>query len=65
MSEVQWQKSSFSSEQPNCVEFGAFNGCIGVRESDDPDLIVTAGRTTLRSLLNEVKAGKFDPLLRS
>ncbi|WP_405798499.1 DUF397 domain-containing protein [Streptomyces sp. NBC_01506] len=60
-----WQKSSFSGPDDNqhCVELAVADGQILLRESDDPDTIVTTNRDKLRAFLLGVKAGEFDHLI--
>jgi hypothetical protein len=62
MSDVQWQKSSYSTEQANCVEVAAAAGAVLVRESDAPEVVLAANPTALRSLLAATKAGAFSRL---
>ncbi|MGA5817697.1 DUF397 domain-containing protein [Kitasatospora sp. NPDC094028] len=63
MSDPDWQKSSFSSESVNCIELAAApDSSIRLRESDDPDLILTTSPDGLRALLRGVRAGEFDHL---
>ncbi|MFB6830513.1 DUF397 domain-containing protein [Streptomyces hydrogenans] len=63
MSEIQWQKSSFSGDTGNCVELAAHEGGIKMRESDDPNVIVTTDTAKLRAFILGVKAGEFDHLI--
>ncbi|MFI6083772.1 DUF397 domain-containing protein [Streptomyces sp. NPDC051217] len=58
--EINWQKSSFSGEGPQCVEIAEHNGDILVRESDDPDAITTTSRDKFAAFIAGVKAGEFD-----
>ncbi|GAB7185838.1 DUF397 domain-containing protein [Kitasatospora sp. Ki12] len=58
-----WQKSSFSGDAANCVYVSAIAGCaIEIRESDDPDVIITTSPDRFRAFLLGVKAGEFDHL---
>ncbi|MFD4999615.1 DUF397 domain-containing protein [Streptomyces buecherae] len=60
-SEPKWQKSSFSGgggEQ--CLELADVSGEILVRESDDPNIILTTTPTKLHTLIHDIKAGKYD-----
>ncbi|MFJ2744264.1 DUF397 domain-containing protein [Streptomyces sp. NPDC087440] len=62
MSELTWQKSSFSggSGQGECVELALdLAGRIHLRESDEPTRITTVTPTGLAGLLRTVKAGTF------
>ncbi|MFJ4188590.1 DUF397 domain-containing protein [Kitasatospora sp. NPDC089509] len=61
MSAINWQKSSYSSESINCVYLAsAPDGSIRIRESDDPDTIITSASDRLGAFLRGVKAGEFD-----
>ncbi|WP_353477027.1 DUF397 domain-containing protein [Streptomyces violaceusniger] len=41
MSDLTWQKSSFSeAAAANCVELAATPGGIHIRESDEPDAVI-------------------------
>jgi hypothetical protein len=58
-----WQKSSFSGDAANCINVSATaDGAIKVRESDDPDTVITTRPDTLRAFICGVKAGEFDHL---
>jgi hypothetical protein len=62
MSELTWQKSTFSGGggSGECVELAANPaGRIHLRESDAPARIATATRNGLSGLLRTVKAGAF------
>jgi hypothetical protein len=64
MSEIQWQKSSYSANHDNCVEIAAAaEGSVLMRESDDPDVIIRTSHDHLRSLVLGVKAGEFRHLV--
>ncbi|MEV0262602.1 DUF397 domain-containing protein [Streptomyces sp. NPDC050617] len=59
MPERQWQKSSFSGGSVNgeCVEVAVgLDGQICVRESDDPDVVMAASRSTWGAFLRSIKA---------
>ncbi|MGP3952772.1 DUF397 domain-containing protein [Streptomyces sp. 7N604] len=61
MSTYDWQKSSYSNEGANCIFVAAADdGSIKLRESDDPDVIVTTTPEKLRAFIYGVKAGEFD-----
>ncbi|MFE7189183.1 DUF397 domain-containing protein [Kitasatospora sp. NPDC057541] len=65
MSEIIWQKSSFSAGDAEnaCIELasGAGGFCF-LRESDEPALVMTVDIPMLRALLLATKAGEFDHL---
>ena len=60
MSTLNWQKSSYSNEGADCLNVAETAGAILLRESDEPDTIVTVTPAALRFLLLAVKAGEFD-----
>ncbi|MFI6447367.1 DUF397 domain-containing protein [Kitasatospora sp. NPDC050543] len=60
MSQLTWQKSSFSGDQANCVEIASEDGVIYIRESDDPASVVSTTRAKLDAWIQGVKAGEFD-----
>jgi hypothetical protein len=61
-----WQKSSYSGTAANCLCIAASgNGTIVLRESDDPDVIVSIAPAALRSFIRGVKTGEFDGLVES
>ncbi|MFD3481877.1 DUF397 domain-containing protein [Streptomyces sp. NPDC058665] len=61
MAALHWQKSTFSGEANGCVYLAtADDGTIKLRESDDPDVIVTTTPEKLRAFILGVKAGEFD-----
>ncbi|WP_079151076.1 DUF397 domain-containing protein [Streptomyces sparsogenes] len=57
-----WRKSSFSTgEAANCLELAADpTGTPRLRESDDPEVVITMPAATLRAFLRAAKAGEFD-----
>ncbi len=63
MSQLSWQKSSYSGNQANCVEIAADGEAIRIRESDDPANVVTTSRSKLAAWIKGVKAGEFDHLI--
>lgn len=63
MSEIKWQKSSFSGDRDDCVEMSLLDGAILVRESDDPTTIVTTTPDKARTFILGVKAGDLDHLI--
>ncbi|MFI9364340.1 DUF397 domain-containing protein [Kitasatospora sp. NPDC053057] len=60
MSQLTWQKSSFSGDQANCIEIASDAEHVYIRESDDPTHIVTTTRAKLHAWINGAKAGEFD-----
>ncbi|MFI9170888.1 DUF397 domain-containing protein [Streptomyces lincolnensis] len=57
MPELHWQKSSYSGgPEGNCLYLAtAPDGTIRLRESDTPDVILTAAPEGLTALLRQVK----------
>ncbi|MER5222638.1 DUF397 domain-containing protein [Streptomyces flaveus] len=52
MSALDWQKSSFSGDQANCLYVAATpTGTVHLRESDTPDAVLTTTPTTLAALI--------------
>ncbi|WP_224279538.1 DUF397 domain-containing protein [Streptomyces sp. LS1784] len=60
MGQLNWQKSSFSGTNTNCLEIASDGELVYIRESDDPTHIVTTTRTKLAAWLRGAKAGEFD-----
>lgn len=58
--ELIWTKSSFSEASGNaCVEVATLaDGAVALRESEDPDTVLTAGPGALRALLSSVRTGQ-------
>ncbi|MFT9475956.1 DUF397 domain-containing protein [Streptomyces sp. Mo3] len=58
-----WQKSSFSGEGNACLYVSApDHATIRLRESDEPDTILTTTPTALDALIRSAKAGRLDHL---
>ncbi|SER60061.1 protein of unknown function [Streptomyces sp. yr375] len=56
MPELTWQKSTYSAEAANCVHIAASSsGTLHLRESDDPDAVLTTTPARLRALINGLK----------
>ncbi len=53
---MNWQKSSFSEDQANCVELASSPTGIHIRESDAPHTVITTDRTRLAAVLRALKA---------
>lgn len=65
MSTHHWQKSSFSGEAANCLYVAeAPDGTIMLRESDQPEVIITTTREHLSAFILGVQAGEFDRFMR-
>ncbi|MFG3055588.1 DUF397 domain-containing protein [Kitasatospora sp. NPDC048239] len=66
MSEISRQKSSFSGGDAgnSCLELApASSDLRHLRESDDPDIVITTDAARLRAFLLAAKAGEFDHLV--
>lgn len=58
MSHLNWQKSSFSGEASNCVNIAtAHDGTLRLRESDEPEVVLSTGASRTHGLLIAIKAG--------
>ncbi|MCX5211300.1 DUF397 domain-containing protein [Kitasatospora sp. NBC_00240] len=60
MGSSEWQKSSYSGANNDCVEVRTVEGVIELRESDDGDIVVRTTRAKFAKFLQGVKAGEFD-----
>jgi hypothetical protein len=63
MSDLKWQKSSFSGAGGNgeCLEVTVGeDGLIYIRESDEPDIVAVTTPTKWDAFVKGVKAGEFD-----
>ncbi|MDQ1038317.1 hypothetical protein QFZ75_004733 [Streptomyces sp. V3I8] len=57
MSELVWQKSSYSAEAANCLYVAAApTGTVHLRESDAPDAVLITTRPRLHALIRTLKA---------
>lgn len=62
MSTLSWQKSSYSEYGSSCVYVSPGpTGRIHLRESDDPDVILSTTPARLRPLISRIKAGDLTP----
>ncbi|WP_149827726.1 DUF397 domain-containing protein [Streptomyces tailanensis] len=53
-----WQKSSYSSEASSCLYVAtAPDATLRLRESDEPNVVLHAGRTALAALIAGVRKG--------
>ncbi|GAA2317154.1 DUF397 domain-containing protein [Streptomyces violaceusniger] len=63
MATREWQKSSYSSTGNACVYVSAPDSAtIRLRESDEPDTILTTTPNALDALIRSAKAGQLDHL---
>ncbi|WAM00335.1 DUF397 domain-containing protein [Streptomyces sp. Je 1-369] len=56
MTELAWQKSTYSQEASSCVNIAtAPDGTTHLRESDDPEVVLTTSLSQLSALIRAVK----------
>ncbi|WP_329534042.1 DUF397 domain-containing protein [Streptomyces sp. NBC_01450] len=56
MHSIHWQKSTYSGDSSNCVYIAAApEGTVHLRESDDPETILTTTPAALKSLIRTLK----------
>ncbi|WP_404820507.1 DUF397 domain-containing protein [Streptomyces malaysiensis] len=61
-----WRKSSYSSEGNACLYVSALDSAtIRLRESDEPDTILTTNPTALSALIRSAKAGRLDHISKA
>ncbi|WP_443042915.1 DUF397 domain-containing protein [Streptomyces malaysiensis] len=61
-----WRKSSYSSEGNACLYVSALDSAtIRLRESDEPDTILTTNPTALDALIRSAKAGRLDHISKA
>ncbi|GAA1987247.1 DUF397 domain-containing protein [Kitasatospora viridis] len=60
MSDVGWQRSSYTANSNNCVEVRTVDGLVELRESDDGDVIARTTPLKFAKFLQGIKAGEFD-----
>ncbi|GAA0621022.1 DUF397 domain-containing protein [Streptomyces crystallinus] len=59
--DIQWQKSSFSTDsEGNCLELAEVGDEILLRESDNSDVIIRTSRAKLLAFFRGVEAREFD-----
>ncbi|MFE2185082.1 DUF397 domain-containing protein [Streptomyces sp. NPDC059455] len=64
MSDLTWQKSSFSDGAgPNCMELAATGNGIHIRESDEPEAVVRTTPAALGGFIRAIKTGRLDRTL--
>jgi len=60
---AQWQKSSRSEPQPNCVQLTEVAGVIGLRDSKAPNrAVLQFNKSEIAAFITAVKDGEFDHL---
>ncbi|MDX3532210.1 DUF397 domain-containing protein [Streptomyces sp. ID05-39B] len=61
MQTLHWQKSSYSGDSSNCVYVAAsVTGTLHLRESDQPDVILTTTAPGLHTFICALKERKWD-----
>ncbi|MFJ9694723.1 DUF397 domain-containing protein [Kitasatospora sp. NPDC101183] len=60
MNRSEWQTSSYTANNNNCIEVRTFDGLIEFRESDEGDVIVRTTRHKFAELLQGAQEGEFD-----
>ncbi|MEV6971874.1 DUF397 domain-containing protein [Kitasatospora sp. NPDC093806] len=62
MKQLNWQKSSYSGENIDCVELASDGELVRIRESDAPAAVITTTKAKLAAWIQGAKAGEFDHL---
>ncbi len=60
VSSSNWQKSSYSAANNECIEVLARGEVVEIRESDEPGTILGVDPATFFNLLKSIKASGFD-----
>ncbi|MFF8317927.1 DUF397 domain-containing protein [Streptomyces bobili] len=61
MPKLTWQKSTYSAEAANCVYVAASpTGTVHLRESDNPEVVLTTTAPRLHTLIRALKERKWD-----
>ncbi|MFF7590048.1 DUF397 domain-containing protein [Kitasatospora purpeofusca] len=60
MSSSEWQKSSYSASNNECVEVRARGEVVELRESDAPSALVRMSPAAFVDLLDAIKVGDLD-----
>ncbi|MEU9369112.1 DUF397 domain-containing protein [Streptomyces avermitilis] len=62
MSELQWQKSTYSQEASACVYLAATpTGTILLQESDEPEVVLNTGTRQLGALISALRTTASKP----
>ncbi|MEV6971875.1 DUF397 domain-containing protein [Kitasatospora sp. NPDC093806] len=59
---LNWQKSTFSGEDTDCVEIASDGELVHIRESDAPAAVITTTKAKLAAWIQAAKAGRFNHL---
>ncbi|MFD5463492.1 DUF397 domain-containing protein [Kitasatospora sp. NPDC127059] len=60
MDQLNWQRSSFSAGEAQYLEIASAGDLVYIRQSDNPDLVVTTTRVKLNAWILGAKDGEFD-----
>ncbi|MER6300927.1 DUF397 domain-containing protein [Kitasatospora sp. NPDC001539] len=60
MRSTEWQKSTYSAANNECIEVRTNAAAVELRESDEGHLILRTTQAALAALLRGIKAGEFD-----
>ncbi|GAA1383165.1 hypothetical protein GCM10009639_03160 [Kitasatospora putterlickiae] len=60
MSSSEWQKSSYSASNNECVEVRAGIEAVELRESDEGDVVLRSDPAAFANLLRAIKARELD-----
>ncbi|MFJ3216076.1 DUF397 domain-containing protein [Kitasatospora sp. NPDC086801] len=60
MTDTNWQKSSYSAANNECVEIRTADGLVELRESDQGHLTIPTTPAHFAAFLQAAKSGEFD-----
>jgi Domain of unknown function (DUF397) len=63
MHSSEWQTSSYTANNNNCIEVRTTDGLVEFRESDESDVIVRTTGPKFAAFLQAAKSGEFDHLI--
>jgi len=60
----EWSKASFSAGGVDCVETAILDDeTVGIRDTENPDVVISVRRSAFAAFAKGVKAGEFDDLV--
>ncbi|MFB8239331.1 DUF397 domain-containing protein [Kitasatospora purpeofusca] len=62
MRQLNWQKSTYSGENMDCIEIASDGHAVRIRESDEPSSVSTTTKANLAAWIRGTKVGEFDHL---
>ncbi|MCX4754447.1 DUF397 domain-containing protein [Kitasatospora purpeofusca] len=62
MRQLNWQKSTYSGENMDCIEIASDGHDVRIRESDEPSSVITTTKANLAAWIRGTKVGEFDHL---